>query len=108
MFRRSDADCSEVDEALPDEKTIPFRDKWDCLSEESTQLVSLTTWLCFSHSKVQFIQILNLLEPNLIVDGHSHNGCSTKHKRPDGREVLELTVSSFSWRNRNNPAFLLV
>jgi hypothetical protein len=85
LFRVNDAHCDEPDEAPDDEKATKFRPKWDCLSEESTDF------------------LLETLKPRLALTGHTHHGCRTRH--PDG--TLEWSVSSFSWRNRDNPAFLL-
>jgi hypothetical protein len=44
------------------------------------------------------------VKPRLVLSGHTHHGCNTSH----GPGVTEITVSSFSWRNKRNPAFLLV
>ena len=35
-------------------------------------------------------------------EGHTHHGCRTQHAN-----FTEWTVSSFSWRNKPNPSFLL-
>ncbi|RUS70595.1 hypothetical protein EGW08_021641 [Elysia chlorotica] len=86
MYRPSDADCNTVDSAPVSEKYIPFKEKYDCLDKRSTDL------------------LLNLLKPRLVVVGHTHHGCF----RILPGEVPEWTVSSFSWRNRNNPTFLLI
>ena len=96
LYRASDSHCSEPDEAPPSEKQTPFREKWDCVSKKSTT------------------EILKRLDPRLVLSGHTHHGCLTRHSSPipdaDGKRtkvVPEYSVSSFSWRNRNNPAFLL-
>lgn len=53
------------------------------------------------------------LSLRLVLSGHTHHGCRTKHRFGGGavseqEEVVEeWSVSSFSWRNRNNPTFLL-
>ena len=39
MYRPSDSNCSTPDRAPPEEIDIPFREKWDCLSKESTKEV---------------------------------------------------------------------
>ena len=47
------------------------------------------------------------------MSGHTHHGCRTVHKlsavvgSDDDANVPEWSVSSFSWRNRNDPAFVL-
>ncbi|KRZ93556.1 Metallophosphoesterase 1 -like protein [Trichinella sp. T8] len=51
------------------------------------------------------MQLLEILQPRAVFSGHTHHGCRTLHN--DG-EVQEWTVSSYSWRNKNNPAFLMV
>ena len=97
LYRNSDSLCSEPDEASPLEKNVPFKEKWDCISRNSTRV------------------ILRSLDPRLVLSGHTHSGCLTRHRSPiidasTGRrrpDVPEFSVSSFSWRNRNNPAFLL-
>jgi hypothetical protein len=42
MYRESDAECSEPDQAPEDEKAQKFRERWECLSKESSEQV------CFS------------------------------------------------------------
>ncbi|VDI03302.1 Hypothetical predicted protein [Mytilus galloprovincialis] len=85
MYRPSDANCTVPDAAPLDEKYIPFREKWDCLSQEASK------------------QLFEWINPRLIISGHTHHGCYVLHN-----EVTpEWTVSSFSWRNKKNPSFLL-
>jgi len=85
LYRRSDAHCSEPDEALPEEKEVLFRERWECISSDSSNL------------------LLSLIRPRLVLSGHTHHGCNTTH----GQGVTEISISSFSWRNKVNPAFLL-
>ena len=89
LFRTSDELCSEPDSAEPDDKLIEFRDRIDCMSEESSEL------------------LISNLKPQLVLTGHTHNGCVMRHSY-DGHEVVEHTVASFSWRNRADPTFLLI
>lgn len=89
LFRTSDEQCNEPDSADVEEKHIEFREKTDCLSEESTQF------------------LVSNLKPRLVLTGHTHNGCIMKHSY-DNHEVVEHTVASFSWRNRADPTFLLI
>ncbi|XP_059562640.1 metallophosphoesterase 1 isoform X2 [Myotis daubentonii] len=49
------------------------------------------------------LQLLWWLRPRLILSGHTHSGCEVLH----GAGVPELSVPSFSWRNRNNPSFIM-
>ena len=39
MFRESDIECTGADQAPEDEKGHKFRERWECLSRESTDLV---------------------------------------------------------------------
>lgn len=90
LFRESDEHCDEVDEAPADEKGTKFRERWDCLSREAST------------------RLLSVLRPRLVLSGHTHHGCNTTHLlSEEGESVTELSVSSFSWRNKKNPAFLL-
>ena len=84
LFRLSDEHCDEPDEAPADEKSVQFREGWDCISKESSDM------------------LLESLNPRLILSGHTHHGCNTSHG-----DAVEISVSSFSWRNKKKPAFLL-
>lgn len=46
----------------------------------------------------------NLLKPRLALSGHSHHYCRVINNWG----VEEYTVSSFNWRNKINPSFLMV
>jgi hypothetical protein len=41
MFRESDINCSGPDQAPEDEKKQKFRERWECLSRESSDLVNI-------------------------------------------------------------------
>ncbi|XP_005356275.1 metallophosphoesterase 1 isoform X2 [Microtus ochrogaster] len=85
LYRASDANCSGEDAAPPEERNVPFKEKYDVLSQEASQ--KLLWWL----------------QPRLVLSGHTHSACEVLH--PGG--VLEVSVPSFSWRNRNNPSFIM-
>ncbi|XP_069885729.1 metallophosphoesterase 1 isoform X2 [Dipodomys merriami] len=85
LYRTSDANCSGEDAAPPEEKNIPFVEKYDVLSREASQ--KLLWWL----------------QPRLVLSGHTHSACEVLH----AGGVPELSVPSFSWRNRNNPSFIM-
>ncbi|KAJ8669357.1 hypothetical protein QAD02_000618 [Eretmocerus hayati] len=85
LFRESDEICHEPDEAPNDIENDEFVQKWDCLSKEATK------------------QLLDTFNPRLVVNRHTHHGCQTKPRE----NTLEITVPSFSWRNKNNPYILL-
>uniref|UniRef100_A0A2K6FGG2 Metallophosphoesterase 1 n=1 Tax=Propithecus coquereli TaxID=379532 RepID=A0A2K6FGG2_PROCO len=86
LYRRSDADCAGDDAAPPEEKRTPFQERYDVLSREASQ--KLLWWL----------------RPRLVLSGHTHSGCEVLH----AGGPPELSVPSFSWRNRNNPSFIMV
>uniref|UniRef100_A0A8C9LV93 Metallophosphoesterase 1 n=1 Tax=Piliocolobus tephrosceles TaxID=591936 RepID=A0A8C9LV93_9PRIM len=48
-------------------------------------------------------ELLWWLQPRLVLSGHTHSACEVHH----GGRVPELSVPSFSWRNRNNPSFIM-
>lgn len=86
MYRSSDINCSTPDAAPEPKKSVPFRENFDCLSRRSTK------------------KIFKLLNPRLILSGHTHHGCYKVHENG----TPEWTVSSLSWRNKVSPTFLLV
>ncbi|XP_036856917.1 metallophosphoesterase 1 isoform X3 [Manis javanica] len=43
LYRRSDANCTGEDAAPPDEKDVPFRERYDVLSREASQKGSMTS-----------------------------------------------------------------
>ncbi|XP_006897090.1 PREDICTED: metallophosphoesterase 1 [Elephantulus edwardii] len=85
LYRTSDANCSGEDAAPPEERNIPFKEKYDVLSQEASH--KLLWWL----------------QPRLILSGHTHSACEVTH----GDGVPEVSIPSFSWRNRNNPSFIM-
>ncbi|XP_078543729.1 metallophosphoesterase 1 isoform X1 [Lissotriton helveticus] len=85
LYRRSDSDCSGEDSATPEEKNIEFKEKYDVLSQEASQ--RLIWWF----------------QPRLILSGHTHSACEVLHNGT----IPEISVPSFSWRNRNNPSFIM-
>uniref|UniRef100_A0A8C5KQE0 Metallophosphoesterase 1 n=1 Tax=Jaculus jaculus TaxID=51337 RepID=A0A8C5KQE0_JACJA len=85
LYRTSDANCSGDDAAPLEERTIPFKERYDVLSREAS------------------LKLLWWLRPRLVLSGHTHSACEVLHA---GR-TPELSVPSFSWRNRNNPSFIM-
>lgn len=90
LFRDSDKNCAEGD-AL---KTEKFRERWEVLSKDATDLVG------------------RLLKPRVAFSGHSHDYCYLVQRESGaelkkGRPKEEYTIPSFSWRNRDNPGFAL-
>lgn len=45
------------------------------------------------------------IKPRLALSGHTHHGCTRNLSVGDG---IEITVPSFSWRNKDNPNYVLV
>ncbi|XP_077580002.1 metallophosphoesterase 1 [Stigmatopora nigra] len=86
LYRVSDAGCTGEDAAPPEERKLLFREKYDVLSKEASQ------------------KLLQWFKPRLILSGHTHSGCEVLHDN----KYPEVSVPSFSWRNRNNPSFILV
>ncbi|XP_055478448.1 metallophosphoesterase 1 isoform X2 [Psammomys obesus] len=85
LYRASDANCSGEDAAPAGERNIPFKEKYDVLSQEASR--KLLWWF----------------RPRLVLSGHTHSACEVLH--PGG--APEVSVPSFSWRNRNNPSFIM-
>lgn len=85
LYRQTEAICTGVDAPPPEEKQSTNREKWEVVSKEMSN------------------KLLSLIRPRLVLSGHTHHGCYLVHK--DG--TPEMTIPSFSWRNRNNPSFVL-
>uniref|UniRef100_A0AAR5PJY9 Calcineurin-like phosphoesterase domain-containing protein n=1 Tax=Dendroctonus ponderosae TaxID=77166 RepID=A0AAR5PJY9_DENPD len=86
LYRGSDKDCTDFDAAPYPEREERFREKWECLSKEATD------------------QILKQIKPRLALSGHTHHGCTRRLPVGDG---IEITMPSFSWRNKDNPNYAL-
>ncbi|XP_050425907.1 metallophosphoesterase 1 isoform X2 [Adelges cooleyi] len=85
LHRKNDMACNEPDSAPTNEKQKSFRDGWDCLKKDATK------------------KLLQSINPRLVFDGHSHHGCHLIHQN----NIHEYTLSSFNWRNKYNPSFVL-
>lgn len=87
LFRESDSICPfDIDSELAViQKNPKFKPNYDCLSIESTH------------------QMINLLQPRLVFNGHTHYSCYNEQ-----HNVPEFTIPSFSWRNIKIPSMLLV
>ncbi|KAM9308335.1 metallophosphoesterase 1 [Gastrophryne carolinensis] len=84
LYRKSDSKCTGEDSASLEEKNVLFVEKYDVLSQEASR------------------KLLHLLQPRLILSGHTHSACMVHHG-----DTPEISVPSFSWRNRNNPSFIM-
>uniref|UniRef100_A0A183HCP7 Metallophos domain-containing protein n=1 Tax=Onchocerca flexuosa TaxID=387005 RepID=A0A183HCP7_9BILA len=88
-FRTSDAHCPDDYDASPEPiKSKRFQVGIDCLSNATSHY------------------ILEKLKPRAVFNGHIHYSCQTWWPSP--YNIYEWTLSSFSWRNIPQPAFLLV
>lgn len=81
-YRQSDVPCDEHDSPLIE----LYRENWEVLSKSATDFLK------------------SVINPRVAFSGHSHNYCRIKGRLG----VYEYTLASFSWRNKNNPSFLLV
>ncbi|XP_066143388.1 metallophosphoesterase 1 [Euwallacea fornicatus] len=87
LYRTSDKDCKDFDAApMPQREKELFRETWECLSKAATH------------------QILHQIKPRLALSGHTHHGCTRPLPIGDG---IEITIPSFSWRNKENPNYAL-
>ncbi|KAJ8954531.1 hypothetical protein NQ318_000765 [Aromia moschata] len=65
---------------------------------------------CTSKSKLDIysrpilMQLLNQIKPRIALSGHTHHGCTRPLPTGDG---IEVTIPSFSWRNKDDPNYLL-
>ncbi|VDK83325.1 unnamed protein product [Onchocerca ochengi] len=89
LYRTSDAHCpDDYDASQEPIKSKRFHVGIDCLSNTSSHY------------------ILEKLKPRAVFNGHTHYSCQTWWQPP--YSIYEWTLSSFSWRNIPQPAFLLV
>jgi hypothetical protein len=44
-----------------------------------------------------------MINPRLVFGGHTHHACHLEH--PEG--IQEYSISSFNWRNKYNPSYML-
>uniref|UniRef100_A0A336LLC1 Metallophosphoesterase 1 homolog n=1 Tax=Culicoides sonorensis TaxID=179676 RepID=A0A336LLC1_CULSO len=82
FYRASDKECHEKDSELIER----FREGWEVLSKDATNMIN------------------KLLKPRVGFSGHSHHYCHLTNRL---MKIEEYTLASFSWRNKNNPSFLL-
>lgn len=133
LYRVSDAGCTGLDAAPAEDRHLLFREKYDVLSKEASQRVGafqsdhgragrnisqkqkmmirinsddLTEQQTVSEATRGLVshQLLWWFKPRLILSGHTHSGCEVLHDN----KYPEISVPSFSWRNRNNPSFIMV
>ncbi|KAK2815049.1 hypothetical protein Q7C36_023315 [Tachysurus vachellii] len=85
LYRTSDAQCTGKDAAPLNERYQHFQERYDVLSQDASK------------------KLLRWFQPRLILSGHTHSSCEVFHEN----RFPEISVPSFSWRNRNNPSFIL-
>nr|XP_054763945.1 metallophosphoesterase 1-like [Lytechinus pictus] len=85
LYRPNDEMCSGVDGTPLDEKYIPHGQRREVLSQEATY------------------KLLSWIRPRLVLSAHTHHGCYIVHQNV----TPEISVPSFSWRNRKNPSLIL-
>ena len=129
LFRKSDAECGDdPDVAPPREKRKPFRPLWDSLSESSSHLLLKKLqprFVISGHThhgcKVKHKVMIKASDSRLKFPFAQENQKEAIYNDEDDEPVDVLTddeetvedmveewsVASFSWRNRNNPNFLL-
>eukprot|EP00117_Sycon_ciliatum_P017771 scpid63340/ scgid4032/ Metallophosphoesterase 1; Post-GPI attachment to proteins factor 5 len=90
LYRSSDLLCHGDDLAPNIGNQQEFRESWEVISKEATETV------------------LSYFQPRLAFSGHTHHGCNIMHHLGTPFPTEEQTIASFSWRNRNDPNFILL
>ncbi|XP_033625463.1 metallophosphoesterase 1-like [Asterias rubens] len=85
LYRSTEAVCEGPDAPSLEEQKEKNIERYDVISKKASQ------------------QLLSWIRPRMILSGHRHHGCYVLH--PGG--IPELSVPSFSWRNRNNPSLIM-
>ncbi|XP_038076572.1 metallophosphoesterase 1-like [Patiria miniata] len=85
LYRPDETPCTGPDAPTLNQQRKKNTERFDVISKKASQ------------------QLLSWIQPRMILSGHAHHGCYVVH--PGG--VPELSVPSFSWRNRNNPSLIL-
>ncbi|XP_044744381.1 metallophosphoesterase 1-like isoform X2 [Coccinella septempunctata] len=87
LYRTSDANCNDYDSAPFPRKLRNMAEYWQCLSRNLTA------------------SLMMRLNPRIVFSGHTHHGCTRSLPMKTG---VEVTMSSFNWRKKDNPALGLV
>jgi len=108
MYRPSDANCSTPDAAPLPERTVLFKEKWDCLSKEATKQVRTL------YIKIQiYCRLLNVIYGWIIfVPWRSprytcksfyiqNNNRSSKRQKMRGRGLTAKKWEEEVWQQRN-------
>ena len=86
MYRSSEENCTGHDSPPEERRHVHNREGWEVLSQSASEL------------------LMTSLQPRAIFSGHTHHSCHVMHPG----NVPEFTLPSFSWRNRNDPSFVMV
>lgn len=95
LHRASDKKCDAGQADQVDDSKYGYRDEYidgdDVLSGQVTRA------------------LLEAAVPRLVLSGHTHRHCrSPANRSSDPRRPEEVTVSTLSWRNRDDPSFVLL
>ncbi|MCO5557992.1 hypothetical protein L7F22_011566 [Adiantum nelumboides] len=105
LYREDESVCDSVD--------IPICAPWHEVEGGCKSLIESPT---LYHKKINYRSRIDMLsfntsrfllsafKPRLVLSAHAHRFCS--RAVDDG--VKEITVSTFTWRNRDDPSFLLL
>ena len=85
LYRSSEVNCTGRDSPPLERRYIENREGWEVLSQSASEL------------------LMTSLQPRAIFGGHTHHSCQVLHQG----NIPEFTLPSFSWRNRNDPSFLM-
>lgn len=107
LYRADESVCDSVDAP----RCAPWHElEGGCLplfaSAQSSKLYTLTPY----RSMIDMLSLntsrylLSALKPSLVLSAHAHRFCD--RVLDDG--TREITVSTFTWRNRDDPSFLLI
>lgn len=86
LYRSSEVNCTGKDSPPLERRAMRNTGGREVLSQSASEL------------------LLSSLQPKLVFSGHTHHSCHKIHKG----NIEEFTLPSFSWRNRNDPSFLMV
>ena len=78
--------CTGPDSPPAKRRQLKNREGWEVLSESASRL------------------LMTSLQPRVVFSGHTHHSCHVTHPG----NIPEFTLPSFSWRNRNDPSFVMV
>eukprot|EP01089_Gocevia_fonbrunei_P017701 TRINITY_DN5818_c0_g1_i1.p1 TRINITY_DN5818_c0_g1~~TRINITY_DN5818_c0_g1_i1.p1 ORF type:complete len:396 (-),score=36.15 TRINITY_DN5818_c0_g1_i1:182-1369(-) len=110
LYRANEKECEEIDiNSAFLQKMDEYRDSSLMEQEHNKPVFDHTNRPGYDTvSKDATNNILTAAKPMFVFSAHTHYFCAYRHILEDGTTVQEVTVSTFNWRNRNDPSFLLV